>query len=153
MLGRIGELTRDIALREGALSEAVSQLKAEAERNAAQVKAELADLTRGLQIWGEANREALTDGGRTKTVKLANGEIAWRTRPPKVSVTNPDAVLELMASQGLTRFIRTKRELDRERMLQEPAVAGGIPGVRIGSAGEEFVVAPTGLDLAPGTPA
>jgi len=147
MLGRIGELTRDLAMRQAALDEEVAAAKLEAERAAAQPQAELADLTRGLQLWAEANREALTDGGRTQTVRLASGEVGWRRRPPRVTVTNGDAVVELMLSQGLERFVRTKRELDRERMLAEPAAAGAVPGVKIGSAGEDFVVTPVSLEM------
>lgn len=150
MLDRVGALMRDATMRQAALDEAVAELKARAEQEAKQPKAELEDLIRGIQTWAEANRETLTDGNRTKTVRLATGDIAWRARPPRVVVTNADAVVELMLSQGLERFVRTKRELDRDRMLAEPAAAGAVPGVRIGSAGEDFVVTPTTLELAGG---
>ena len=155
MLARIGELMRAQQRRQADLDEAVAAAKSKAEQEARQPAAEQADLMRGLQIWAEANRKVLTQDGRTKTVKLATGEIAWRLRPPSVRLSKLDAVIEAIQAMGQKgkRFLRTKVEVNKEALLGEQEVAKTIPGVSIGSAGEEFVVAPTGLDLAPGTPA
>lgn len=148
MIARIGELARDQALRETALEETIAQAKQAAEREAKQPSAELADLQRGLQIWAEANRDELTKNGRMQTVRLGTGEIGWRRRPPKVSVSNPGAVIEALRQGGLDRFIRTKAEVNREAMLAEPSVATTIAGVKIGSAGEDFIVTPVTMEMA-----
>ncbi len=37
-------------------------------------------LTEGLKTWAEANREALTEGGRVKTADLGTGKVLWRRR-------------------------------------------------------------------------
>jgi len=148
MVARIGELAREQTLRETALEESIAKAKEAAEREAAQPKAELADLQRGLQIWAEAHRDELTRQGRIQTVRLGTGEIGWRRRPPKVTVSNPDAVIEALRKGGLDRFIRTKAEVNREAMLAEPSVATSIAGVKIGSAGEDFIVTPVTIEMA-----
>ena len=146
-LARIGQLQRDLTLSEAALAETIAAAKQQAEATASPLKLELELLTRGLQLWAEANREQLTAGGRTKTITLATGDIAWRARPPSVRVKDADAVLEFLRAKQLGRFIREKQEVDREAMLREPSVAATVPGVTIGSAGEEFVVTPTQAQL------
>jgi phage host-nuclease inhibitor protein Gam len=146
-VARIGAIQRDLTLAEAALGETIAAAKAAAETAAAPLKAELELLTRGVQLWAEAHREELTNGGRTKTVALSTGEIAWRSRPPSVRIRDQAAVIETLQRLQLSRFLREKIELDREAMLREPAMAATVPGVTIGSAGEEFVVAPAQADL------
>ena len=95
----------------------------------------------GIHIWAEANRSELTRDGKTKTVKLAAGEISWRVRPPKVRITGEGIVAEALKRLGLERFLRTKQEVDKEALLREPEAAKAIPGVTI-SQREDFVVVP-----------
>jgi phage host-nuclease inhibitor protein Gam len=147
-LAQIGALQRDLVLIQAALNEAHAADKARAEAEAAPLVAQAERLTRGVQIWAEANRESLTGGGRSKTVQLAAGEIAWRSRPPSVRIRDVAGVLVALATAGLHRFVRVKQEIDKEAMLREPALASAVPGVSIGSAGEEFVVTPHEVTLA-----
>lgn len=147
VVARIGQIERDLTVAATALAEDIALTKQIAEASAAPLKAEMEMLARGLQVWAEANRETLTDGNRTKTVKLATGEIAWRARPPSVKLRDTNAVMEALRAHQLSRFIREKFEIDREAMLREPAVAATVPGVTIASAGEEFVVTPTQAQL------
>jgi phage host-nuclease inhibitor protein Gam len=152
MLARLGALQRDLALIESAASEAVAVRKATAEEEAKPIAQEAEALRRGLQLWAEANRPSLTDGGRTKTVTLATGEIAWRLRPPSVRLKDMPKVVEALVQLGLGRFLRTKQEVDKEAMLKEPAEAMQVPGVSIGSEGEEFVVTPLAVELSNAAP-
>lgn len=147
MVARMGAIERDLAVAGTALAEVVATAKELAEANAAPLKAEMELLARGLQVWAEANRTALTNDNRTKTVKLATGEIAWRARPPSVRLRDVDAVLGALRERQLGRFIREKFEVDREAMLREQTLAATVPGVTIASAGEEFVVTPTQAQL------
>lgn len=142
MLGRLGTIQREQTLLSAALEETLAAERKRAEAQNLPLKAEAEGLTRGLQLWAEANRQTLTQDGRTKTVKLATGEIAWRARPPSVKIKDAEGIFERLINLGLGRFIRLKQEVDREKMLAEPAVARTVPGVTIGSAGEEFVVSP-----------
>jgi phage host-nuclease inhibitor protein Gam len=150
LLVRVGAIQRDLAVIRTALDEAVAHAKSQAETEAAPLAAEMEALTAGLQIWAEANRQALTDQGRSKTVQLPAGEIAWRQRPPSVRLRDTAGVLAAIAQLGLERFIRRREEVDKDAMLREPAVAATIPGVSIGSAGEDFIVSPVGVTLEAG---
>lgn len=147
MLARLGALQRHVALISGALEESIAKAREAAEAEALPVKAEAEGLTRGIQLWAEANRQSLTQDNRVKTIRMNHGEIAWRTRPPSVKLRDQNAILEFLANIGLARFIREKREINREAMLAEPSVASTVPGVTISSEGEDFVVTPASEEL------
>jgi phage host-nuclease inhibitor protein Gam len=142
-LARIGEIQRDAALHKAVLAEAIARVTAEMEEASAKLTEEHDRLFRGLQLWAEANRHALTDGGKTKTVRLGNGTIAWRLAPPSVHIKGQEAVLEYL-KENTIGFLRTKLEINREAMLARPEEAAKIPGVTIKSAGEAFVIEPVG---------
>ena len=147
-LQRIGEAVRACTLIETEMNRQLADIKSEAEAEARPHQAAIAQMTQGLQVWAEGNRAALTRNGATKTVRLGTaGELAWRTRPPSVRITGVDAVIEALARLGLDRFLRTKTKVDKEAMLREPAEAGRVPGVRVASEGEEFVVTPANVAL------
>lgn len=150
MLARLGAIRRDMALSSAALEESVSGLKTAAELAAKPLADEAETLFRGLQLYAEANRAALTEGGKTKTVKLATGELAWRTRPPSVKLRDVAAVIETLKAGGFDRFLRIKHEVNKEALLAEPVAAQAIPGVTIGSAGEEFIAEPLAMELVAG---
>lgn len=137
-LADIGAAQRQLVLIQAAADETIAAAKAIAEREAAVWKGVIDARTRGLQVWAEANKP---DTG--KTITLASGTLSWRVRPPSVRVGNLAAAIEFMASMGLDRFLRIKRELDKEALLREPQAATRVPGISIGSAGEDFVVEPT----------
>lgn len=148
-LREIGEAQRDLAVMKAAFDGDVAALKASAEAMAQPLAATIAERTRGLEIWAQANRAALAKG---KSIVLPSGTLAWRARPPSVRVGNMAEALAFVLNAGaaMARFLRTKHELDKEAVLKEPEAAAQIPGIRVGSAGEEFVVEPTGAPaLAP----
>jgi phage host-nuclease inhibitor protein Gam len=147
MLARIGTLMRDRQGIAAALEERMTEAKQLAAAKAAPIDAEIDTLTRGLQLWAEANRAALTNGHAMKTIKLAAGDLLWRTRPPSVKLKNVEAVLAALRERQLVQFIRTTVEVDKVAMLRDPGRARSVPGVTIGSEGEEFVVEPLKEDL------
>jgi phage host-nuclease inhibitor protein Gam len=102
--------------------------------------------TRRVHVWAEANRDALTSNGKTKTVKLAAGEISWRMRPPSVAVRGMAAVIEALKKLKLSRFIRTKEELDKEAVLADPDAVNAIKGISI-TQREDFVIKPDATEL------
>lgn len=153
MLAEIGSLQRDMALHQAALDEVVAAAKATTELAVSPAKLRIEALSRGLEIWATANRPALTDGGKTKTIVLSAGKLSWRSAAPSVTVRGAEVVMAAIKAAGLGRFLRTKVEINKEAMLAEPAVATAIAGVSIGSSGEAFVVEPVAMPLAPAVPA
>jgi phage host-nuclease inhibitor protein Gam len=138
---KIGEATRDRQLAETAMNEDIARIKAEYEAKAGPAAVAIAKLTWGLQTWCEAYRQDLLKGD-SKTVKFGNGKVSWRARPPKVTLRGIKKILAWLEKHKLDRFVRIIREVNKEAMLSDPAAAAKIPGVKIGSAGEDFIVAP-----------
>ncbi|SIQ24495.1 Mu-like prophage host-nuclease inhibitor protein Gam [Rhizobium sp. RU35A] len=145
-VGRIGTLRREIAHHKAIADEAVKAAGEALEKATADLMAELTDHERGLQTWCEANRLALTVDGKVKYHDFGTGRINWRLRPPKVSVRGLEAVIEGCKKLGLTQFLRTKEELNKEAMLADPDKARTIAGVTITSEGEDFVIEPIEID-------
>lgn len=98
----------------------------------------------GVQAWCEAHRVELC-GENDKLGKTANfvtGTVQWRQRPPSVAIRGADAVIETLERMGLGRFVRSKQEVNKDAMLNEPEVVRGIAGVKIITGVEDFVVTP-----------
>lgn len=147
LVAKIGEAMRERLLIQAALSEEVELARRKAEELIRPHADAIAGMTRSVQLWAEANRAALTQDGKSKTITLITGKISWRARPPSVRIRDAAAVLAALAEAGLERFIRTRHEPNREAMLAEPEVAVTVPGVTIGSEGEEFSVEPAEASL------
>lgn len=141
----IGELQRKREAIKTAMNEHLARVKASYETDAVPVNEALKTLSHGVQVWAEANRAELTKNG-SKTVKLGNGELRWRTRPPSVTVRAAGIVIEALKRLGLTRFIRTKEEINKEAILAEPEAVQDVKGISIGQ-GEDFVIVPFETEL------
>lgn len=144
---QIGESQRELARLAADMNDELSRVKARWEEVAEPHKIKVDSLTQGVQVWAEANRDSLTQGGKTKTAALTTGEILWRLRPPSVRVTGAEAVLDVLRRLGLTRFIRSKDEINKDAILNEPEAVAPVAGISI-SQGEDFVVAPFEAELA-----
>jgi bacteriophage Mu gam like protein len=97
-------------------------------------------LQTGIQAWCEAHRTELT--GKGKTANLVTGEVSWRQRPPSIVIRGAESVLEALRSLGLQRFIRTKDEVNKDAMLNEPELAATVAGVSVRKGAEDFVIKP-----------
>ena len=143
MVARIGELQRKQQAIAASLADAIAKAKEDAATLAKQLAAEEADLTRGVQMWAEANRAALTQEGKTKTVTLLSGKLEWRLPPPKVTIRGEDTVLAALDLRKYRKFRRIKIEINKQAMLDDPKLATTINGVSIGNGAEEFCITPT----------
>ena len=118
---------------------------------AAPLKAEIEGLTAGVSAYCEAHKDELTENGKTKTVDFTTGLVKWRIRPPSVKVTGVAAVLAWMKEKtAFAEFIRTKEEIDKDAVLnqKERFADGQVPGLKIVSGLEDFVIEPTEQELA-----
>lgn len=146
LIFQLGVAMREHAWCETAMNEDLAKLKAEYETQAAPIAVTIAVLTEGIQTWAEAHRSELL-AGDSKTVKLGNGEIAWRARPASVSLRGVDKIIAWCRSHRLSKFLRMKTEVSKEAMLADTAKAAKIPGVKIESTGEDFIVTPFNAEL------
>lgn len=106
------------------------------------LKEQLEPLQTAVQAWCESRRDELTQNGKTKTGSFNTGEVQWRQRPPSVAIRGADSVIDALKTHGLIRFIRTKEEINKEAMLNEPELAATIAGVTIKTGVEDFVITP-----------
>lgn len=140
LLAEIGRKQREVQRIEAAMSDRMAEIKAASEAEAGPLTESIEAGFASLQAWAEAHRSTLLERDR-KTVRIATGELGWRTTPPSVRVTGAKAVLTALRALGLDRFIRTKEELDKEAIRREPEAIAHVKGVSLVQQ-EEFWVKP-----------
>jgi phage host-nuclease inhibitor protein Gam len=145
-LSAIGRGQRERERIQASMNDELSAIRTKYESQALPHTQDIRLRLEGLHVWAEAHKDALTEGGKTKTASLASGEIKWRLRPKSVNVSKIETVLESLKLLKLTRFIRTKEEIDKEKILKEPEAVAGVVGLKI-SQTEDFVVEPFEMKL------
>lgn len=139
----LGVQQRQLIRKQADLADEISALKDRYGQDIEPINSRITELQAGLQTFAEANRARLTRDGKTKTIKFTTGELSWRHRPAKVTLRKVEEVIEAISAAGLARkFLRTKKEVNKEAMLADREKAAGITGVTIGSDGEDFIVTP-----------
>lgn len=146
MIAAIGRKQRERERIQAEMNDKIAVIKQKFEERARPMADDIRSLSAGVQIWCEANRDALTNSGKVKFANLSSGEIKWRKRPPKVNLRGIDNIISAMKKLGLTRFIREKEEINKDAILAEPEVATNLPGVSITQA-EDFVIVPFETEL------
>ena len=146
----IGDLSREIKRLETEAGDKKAVIEEEYAALAAPLKAESERLTAAVAAYCEAHKDDLTENGKTKTVDFVTGLVKWRIRPPSVKVTGVAAVLAWMSEKtAYQSFIRTKQEIDKDAILneREQFANGQVPGIKIVSGLEDFVIEPTEQEL------
>lgn len=113
----LGDLAREHATRKAELDDKVAKLADEYAPVLLDLQQRMQALQQGIQIWAEANRNALTQNGKVKTAHLVTGEVAWRQRPPSVTVRGVEEVLAALRTLQLQAYIRTSEEVNKEAIL------------------------------------
>lgn len=145
-VAEIGSRQRERQRIEAEMNDALAEVRAKSEALAKPHAARISELTLGVKVWCEANRDLLTKGGKVKTARLATGEVSWRTRPPSVVVRGLEAVIDSLRRLKLDRFLRVKTEIDKEAVLADPEAASMVKGLSI-SQREDFIVTPDSTQL------
>lgn len=144
----IGDLSRDVIRIEAEMNDEIAALQEKYGAEVAPLKEQIQAKQEGLKMFCEVNRDRLTRGGKVKFHKFATGEISWRLRPAKVTIRGKDAVIAAIKGARLgKKFLRVKEDINKEAMLEDRKTAAGIPGVTIGSDGEDFIVEPHETEL------
>lgn len=142
----IGDLTRSMARLQADMNDAIAEVTARYQPQLDATKERIASLQDGVQIWCEANRHELTREGRVKTHQFVTGEVQWRQRPPSVSVRGAESVIETLQRLGLCKFLRTKTEINKEAILNEPDAVRGVAGITLQVGVEDFVITPLEIE-------
>lgn len=149
LLGAIGSLQRRAGEYDAKAAERVAGIQQAFAELVAPLNEQIEGAFQALHAWAESNRSELCKGD-SKTVKFATGVIAWRFTPPAVKLTKVEAVLASLRAEGLTQFIRTTEEVNKQALLdagEEAVAARGIKGIKFTSH-EEFAAKPseTGIE-------
>ena len=149
-IAAIGRAQRERARIEADMGDEIARVKQRHEALAEPHRLAIESLHAGVQMWCEAHRAELTDGGKTKTALFSSGEVRWRLPPPSVALTGVEKLLKTLLAKGLDRFVRTKQEINKEAILAEPEAVRGIAGIAI-RQDEEFAIVPheAALEVAP----
>ncbi len=145
-IAEIGRRQRERDRIQAAMNDELAQIRERYENEAEPHGRAIEDLQAGVQTWCEAHRDALTQGGKTKTAAFASGEVRWRVTPPKVAIRGVEAVIAALRKAGLGRFLREKVEISKDAILAEPEAVTTIAGISISQI-EEFVIEPFATEL------
>lgn len=137
----LGDLQREFERLRADMNDRIAVLTKDAQPRLEDLSGQIQHLQDGVQRYCEAHRDELCAKG-SKTAQLVTGEVSWRQRPPSVAIRGMDSVLETLQRMGLTRFIRTKTEPNKEAMLNEPEALRGIAGISITTGVEDFIITP-----------
>lgn len=139
---KLGDLQRQFARLTADMNDEIAAITKRYQPKLEDLMGRIETLQKGVQTYCEAHRSELTNEGKVKTANFITGEVNWRQRPPSVSIRGADAVIETLTRMDLTRFIRTKEEVNKEAMLNEPDAVRGIAGISIVTGVEDFVITP-----------
>ncbi len=145
-IARIGRAQRERERIQADMNDQLAAIRANYEEQARPHAETIKALSQGVQVWCDANREALTMGNKTKTANLASGEVRWRMRPPRVVIRGMEMAMEALKGLHLDRFIRIKEEISKEAILADPEAVQHVKGISI-DQGEDFVIVPFETEL------
>lgn len=139
---QLGDRQREMLRLQADMNDAIAKITAQFQPMLEAKSTLINTLQEGVQAYCEAHRDDLTGGGKTKTANLITGEVQWRQRPPSVRVTGADAVIETLQRLGLSAFVRTKQEVNKDAILNEPDAVKGVAGITVVTGVEDFVITP-----------
>ena len=122
----LGGLMRQQALQKSLLDGKVAELADQFAPVLNGLGDEIKRVHAGIQTWCEGNRAALTDGYKTKTVKMLTGDVVWRQRPPSVTVRDVEALIKTLKTLGLGAYVHTAESVNKEAILALDSVAAKI---------------------------
>lgn len=139
---KVGELMRQLTREEADMNDLIAEITQRYQPGFDSLKEQITLLQDGVQSYCEANRDALTNGGKVKSANLITGEVAWRQNPPSVRISKSEIVIETLKRLGLGRFVRTKEEINKDAILNEPNDVRGVAGITLVTGVEQFVITP-----------
>ena len=138
----IGDLQRELQRKMTAQNDEIAAITERYAPELQAIKEQLESMQDAVQAWCESHRDELTRHGKTKTANFNTGDVQWRQRPPSVNARGIPTILENLKKLGLIQFIRTKEELNKEAILNEPELAKTVAGISIKTCCEDFVITP-----------
>lgn len=141
-IAEIGRHQRERERINADMNDRQAEIKAKHDAEAKPLGERISELSKGVQLWCEANRASLTNDGRVKFHEFATGLVKWRTTPFSVALSKVGDVLAFLKASGKEQFIRTSESVDKDALLAaRDEVGDSIKGVTFKQK-EEFSVIP-----------
>lgn len=118
----VGRISAKTSQRDGLLADLEAEINAQRsfyEPQITECGEEIKADFQAVQDWAEANPSAFST---RKSIELMHGTVGFRTGQPRLKLLSGwtwNRVLELLAVNRLTDYIRQKQEPDKERILAE----------------------------------
>lgn len=138
-MAEIADLDDKFKLIDARLDKKKLRLQTRANAQLEPLKLRGKQLFEGIAAFAESRRGELTTEER-KSVALAIGTLGWRLNPPYVEFdTDDDTMVARLEKLGLDKFIRIRKEPNREAMLEHRDEAEQVSGVSF-EQDEDFYV-------------
>ncbi|MBP8975083.1 MAG: host-nuclease inhibitor Gam family protein [Bacteroidetes bacterium] len=121
-LAELGAIEASLQHEEAKLNEQEQKARQEFKERTENLVSRKNDILVTLETFCIGNKNEFE---KTRVLEFVHGNIGFRTTPPKVTMLNRkyniNTVLELLKKIKLTKYIRTKEELDKEAVLADYA--------------------------------
>jgi phage host-nuclease inhibitor protein Gam len=123
----VGEIASLTITQDGLMVEMDRQIQAvrhEYETTLAQIRLSLDGKLEAARLWAVTNPEAF---GQKKSLEMVHGTIGFRTGMPKLKAKRGitwEIVLDLLRKCRLTDYIRSKEEVDKDRLIADRETLG-----------------------------
>ncbi len=121
LLARYAEASLTIAALEAARGAEIAAIASRCDLAVAPLAGELKEIVKQLKPWWAASFDALTNGGKRKSIELGGCQIGYRVTPPKVEHTHgkDDAAVEVLRPTAwFAKVVRISYALDKPAILK-----------------------------------
>lgn len=144
---KLKALSAEIAGDLAVIAARVNDVKKDAQTRAKPLEERIDGLAQGVFIFASDHRSELTDEDRKKTVELVTGDkIRWYLPPSSVVVADEDEAIAELERRGLGEFIRVKKEINKEAILQNPEKIAKLKHLSVSQV-EIFAIVPDMMDF------
>lgn len=141
-IAEMGRLQRERERINADMNDEMAVIKLVHDAQAKPLGERISELSKGVQLWCEANRATLTNDGKVKFHEFATGVVKWRMTPFSVALSKVGDLLGLLKASGKEQYIRSTESIDKEALLADrEAIGDSIKGVTFKQK-EEFSVIP-----------
>lgn len=139
---KVGDLMREKTRMQADMNDKIAAITEAYQPKFDSISERLDVLQDGVQAYCEAHRDELTNGGKVKSANLITGEVMWRQKPPSVRISKADVVIDTLKRLGLGKFVRSKEEVNKDAILNEPDEVRGVAGITVVTGEEQFEINP-----------
>jgi len=126
----------------------IQRIKSRTHRRVGLIRRKIFRLAFVIRDYYTANKKELTSGGKLKVVKLINGIFQeYFTKRSVKLIGDESGAAEELEKAGLGRFVRIKKEVDKDAILRHPEKVAGIKSIKIIEKKKRFLITPSETNI------